>query len=289
MRRWREKENGENGRKRLSVMVCIAIFFSVVVFSAGIDILEQRVVSEAKDELSFVTECGEDAQMTSYVLGDYRDDPTVVRSGPEGCGKMTFACNVDWGEEVIPDILDILEEKDVRITFFVTGNWASKNTSLLRRMYLSGHEIGNHGYGHKLCSQISENELRSEIEKTEKVISDAIGVKTSYFAPPSGDFSDKTVEFCKREGYRMILWSADTIDWREGSDARTIFSRVMKKDMDGAIVLMHPKPETVKALPDLIDAVREKKIEPVSLSELLNSGETTEKNENMPGAETESS
>ena len=87
----------------------------------------------------------------------------------------------------------------------------------------------------------------------------------------------------------MILWSADTIDWREGSDARTIFSRVMKKDMDGAIVLMHPKPETVKALPDLIDAVREKKIEPVSLSELLNSGETTEKNENVPGTETESS
>lgn len=277
----REKRGG-----RISGTVCIIIFFSVIAFSAGIDILEDRAVSGAKEELSFVTECGDDAQMTSYVLGGYKDDQTVVvRSGPEGCGKMTFACNVDWGEEVIPDLLDILKEKDVTITFFVTGNWASKNTSLLRKMYLAGHEIGNHGYGHKLCSQISENELRSEIEKTENAISDAIGVKTSYFAPPSGDFSDKTVEFCRSEGYRMILWSADTIDWREGSDARTIFDRVMKKEMDGAIVLMHPKPETAKALPDLIDAVREKGIEPVSLSELLNSGNDQQNAEAGTGEE----
>lgn len=83
----------------------------------------------------------------------------------------------------------------------------------------------------------------------------------------------------------MILWSADTIDWREGSDARTIFDRVMKKEMDGAIVLMHPKPETAKALPDLIDAVREKGIEPVSLSELLNSGNDQQNTED--GAEEE--
>ena len=45
----------------------------------------------------------------------------------------------------------------------------------------------------------------------------------------------------------MILWSAVTIDWKEGSTASVIYDRIMKKETDGAIVLMHPKPETVKA------------------------------------------
>ena len=69
----------------------------------------------------------------------------------------------------------------------------------------------------------------------------------------------------------MILWSADTIDWKEGSTASVIYDRIMKKETDGAIVLMHPKPETVKALPYLIDSIREQGTEPVSLSELLSS------------------
>ena len=268
---WRAAMERKYGEKKISAIVCIVIFFGVIAFSAGLDILEDHAVSGARKDLSFVTECGDNAVMTSYVLTDYEDDGTVVRNGPEGSHKMTFTCNVDWGEEVIPDILDILEEKDVKITFFVTGSWASKNPSLLRRMYLAGHEIGSHGYGHKMCSQISEDELRSEIEKTEAAISDAIGVKPVYFAPPSGDFSDKTVDFCRNEGYRMILWSADTIDWKEGSTASVIYDRIMKKETDGAIVLMHPKPETVKALPDLIDSIREQGTEPVSLSELLSS------------------
>lgn len=256
-------------RKNTAVIAGVIIFFGVIMLSAGIDVLEERSLTEAQKELSFVTRCGEGAWMTSYLLEDYEDDGTVVRSGKEGCGKMTFTCNVDWGEELIPQMLEILKDKNVKITFFVTGNWASKNPELLRKMYLAGHEIGSHGYGHKMCSQISDDELRSELEKTEKAICRAIGVRPVYFAPPSGDFSSATVDVCRQEGYRMILWSADTIDWREGSTADVIYERIMKKETDGAIVLMHPKEETVKALPDLIDSIRERGAEPVLLTELL--------------------
>ena len=72
----------------------------------------------------------------------------------------------------------------------------------------------------------------------------------------------------------MILWSADTIDWREGSTADVIHQRIMEKESDGAIVLMHPKEETVKALPGLIDAIRQKGIEPVKLSDMIEPQET---------------
>ncbi len=135
-------------------------------------------------------------------------------------------------------------------------------------MYQDGHEIQSHGYSHKLPSQNSVEVLKDEILKTEAVILDILGVKTNVFAPPSGDYDGTTIELCRSLGYKMALWSSDTIDWRKGSTADVIKSRVLKKNLNGAIVLMHPKEETVKALPDLIEKIREQKINIVPLYRL---------------------
>jgi len=193
----------------------------------------------------------------------------LIRSGDTSSDRLAITCNVDWGEEVIPEMLDILYENDVRITFFVTGKWAQKNPKLLREMYIYGHEIQSHGYSHKLCSQVAENEVISEMEKTEDIIFKILGVKTDIFAPPSGDFDEKTIRICKEKGYRMCLWSADTIDWKEGSTADVIYYRIMGKELKGAVILMHPKEETVKALPRLLEAFKKEGLEPVTVSELM--------------------
>ncbi len=66
----------------------------------------------------------------------------------------------------------------------------------------------------------------------------------------------------------MSLWSADTIDWREGSTAEVIYDRIMSKELKGAVILMHPKPETVKALPKLLTSFKEQELELVKISEL---------------------
>ncbi len=196
------------------------------------------------------------------------EDDVVIRSGLPNSNQLVFACNVDWGEEVIPDMLKVLKNNNVKITFFVTGRWAEQHPDLLKQMYQEGHEIQSHGYSHKLCTQNSVETAKEEILKTEKVILDILGVKTNVFAPPSGDYDETTIELCRSMGYKMALWSADTIDWREGSTAQVIKDRVMKKRLNGAIVLMHPKEETVKALPDLITKIKEKKIEIVPLYRL---------------------
>ncbi|MBR2002501.1 MAG: polysaccharide deacetylase family protein [Firmicutes bacterium] len=185
------------------------------------------------------------------------------------CGRTGLTMNVDWGEEELPKILDLLKERNVKITFFVSGKWAEKNPKLLRRMYIEGHEIGSHGYGHKLCSQISTEQIREELEKTEQAIEPLLdGEQLSLFAPPSGDYDEKTVDLCRELGYKLTLWSADTIDWKEGSTAEVITKRVLKKNLDGAIVLMHPKPETVKALPQILDGIEEKGLVPGRLYDL---------------------
>lgn len=208
--------------------------------------------------------CGRDVFYCSFV---YQEEDTVFRQA-QPCKKTAITCNVDWGEEQIPRILDILKERGIHITFFVSGRWAQNNPKLLRRMYVEGHEIGSHGYGHKLCSQISSQQITEEMEKTEQAIEPLLGIKLRLFAPPSGDYDARTVEICRKKGYRLILWSADTIDWKQGSTAEIIARRVLKKELDGGIILMHPKEETVKALPVILDGLKERNLSAGTLFDL---------------------
>lgn len=196
------------------------------------------------------------------------EEGVLIRSGLPNSHQLVFTCNVDWGEEVIPDMLKIFKENDIKVTFFVSGRWAENNPELLKEMFQAGHEIQSHGYSHKLCTQNSVETTKEEILKTEAVILDILGVKTNVFAPPSGDYDETTIELCRNLGYEMALWSSDTIDWREGSTADVIKARILKKPLNGAIVLMHPKAETAKALPDLIKEIKAQKIEIVPLYRL---------------------
>lgn len=171
---------------------------------------------------------------------------------------MAFACNIDWGNEYIPDMLEIFQEYQIKISFFPTGSWAEKNPELLKEIYNRGHEIGNHGYFHKDYSLLSYKENKSEIEKADLIIADIIGTKPKYFAPPSGAYNDATIKAASDLGYKTIMWSIDTIDWRSDSTRDKIIKRVIDKSHNAAIVLMHPKEETVKALPIIIQKLRDK-------------------------------
>ncbi|MCT4564111.1 MAG: polysaccharide deacetylase family protein [Maledivibacter sp.] len=186
---------------------------------------------------------------------------------------IAFTCNVDWGTEFIQPMLDIFEEHDVRITFFVSGRWAKNNPDVLKKIKEKGHEIGNHGYGHRMHSKISVEDNRREIESTHNIVKDILGDNMIYFAPPAGDFSDTTLKVARELGYRTILWNIDTIDWRKDSTCDKITSRVLKKPLKGSIVLMHPKKETVKALDYLIEAIKEKNIKVGTVSDVLKDNE----------------
>ena len=205
------------------------------------------------------------AMETAAIPGE---EDVVIRQGSPDSHQAAFVCNVDWGEAILPEILDVCEEKDVTMTFFVTGKWAEKNPTLLREMYLAGHHIQNHGYSHALCSQVPAEKVQEEIQKTEDVLWELLGHRTRIFAPPSGDYDAKTLDICRELGYLICLWSADTIDWREGSTAQVITDRILSKELSGGIILMHPKEATAEALPGLITVMRERGLEIVPLQEL---------------------
>ena len=171
--------------------------------------------------------------------------------GNEQFKRVSLMINVYWGTEYLDDMLAILDEYSVKATFFVGGDWVSKNNEYLRKIAERGHEIGNHGYFHKNHDKLSYQQNIDEITACQKVVESVCDIKTSLFAPPSGAYGKNTLNAVADLGYKAIMWSKDTIDWRD-KDAGLIYSRATKDLCNGDLVLMHPTQHTVMALPKII-------------------------------------
>ena len=182
--------------------------------------------------------------------------------------RVSLMINVYWGTEYIPQMLDILNKFTVKATFFVGGDWVSKNSSVLVDIVNEGHEIGNHGYFHKNHDKLSYQQNVDEIASCQKVVEDVSGVTTNLFAPPSGAFSKTTLSASSNLGYKTIMWSKDTIDWRD-KDSQLIYSRATKNLANGDLVLMHPTKDTVVALPQIIQYYLDNGFEIVVVSQNL--------------------
>lgn len=190
---------------------------------------------------------------------------------------IALTINVDWGEEYIPGILDALDQGQAKATFFLTGRWASKNPELVKEILARGHEIENHGYSHPHPDHLSVAANEQEIVKTEKIIQNLTGQKTVYYAPPYGEKGASGLKAAHNLSYQTILWTLDTVDWRPESSPDIIAQRILnpairfgvKPKKQGAIVLMHPKENTVKALPRILKELNREGFRMFKLSELI--------------------
>lgn len=183
----------------------------------------------------------------------------------ENC--VAIMINVYQGSEYVEDMIEIFERYEVKCTFFVGGIWVSKNHDIIKRMAQS-HEIGNHGYLHRDHAKLNAKQNKEEIVLCEKLVEEITGVKTRLFAPPSGSIGDTMLSVCEELDYKVIMWSKDTIDWRD-KDYQLVVSRATKEVKSGDMILMHPTEHTVKALPQILDAYRKKGLTPVTVSRLL--------------------
>lgn len=170
------------------------------------------------------------------------------------CVSLTF--NVYEGTEIVEQILDILDEYKAKATFFIGGSWADDNIDCVREIYNRGHELGSHGYFHKDHSKMSYEANLEEIRPSIKLLEMICGQKIDLFAPPSGAFAENTLNACTELGLKVIMWSRDTIDWRD-KDVNLIVNRATLNLNAGEIILMHPKSQTVNALPAILNYIRE--------------------------------
>lgn len=175
----------------------------------------------------------------------------VYYSGNTDSNKISLMINVYWGTEYLDGMLEILDKYDVKTTFFVGGTWAVKESDMLQKIYNAGHEIGNHGYSHKDQDKLNREQNKNEILTTHTLVNDLIGVNMDLFAPPSGAYNKTTVEVATELGYKTIMWTRDTIDWRD-KDEEIIYSRAIKDAKGGDLILMHPTACTLLALERII-------------------------------------
>ncbi|MCH5155919.1 MAG: polysaccharide deacetylase family protein [Clostridiales bacterium] len=184
--------------------------------------------------------------------------------------KVSLMVNVYWGTEYIKPMLDIFEKYNFKTTFFVGGSWVVGNPDTLKTIAEAGHEIGNHGYYHKDHKKLDASYNRKEISSTHDAVKDVLGIDMTLFAPPSGSFGDTALGVAEELGYRSVMWTRDTIDWRD-HDSNLIYKRAVKNIKGGDLILMHPTDSTVKALEDILQAVVAAGLKVAPVSEVLES------------------
>lgn len=138
--------------------------------------------------------------------------------------------------EVTSKILDVLNEHNIKATFFVIGNKAEKNPDLLKRMSAEGHAIGNHTFSHKILPAITRPERFYEFEECHKVIAPFQNYKVKLFRPPQGLVSFKDSLYLLKNGYKIMLWTVDSNDYIKD---KSITARLHNMVTNNSIVLFH--------------------------------------------------
>jgi peptidoglycan-N-acetylglucosamine deacetylase len=168
-----------------------------------------------------------------------------------------------------PLILQILKEKKVRATFFLIGQHAQQHPDLVKKIYESGHELGDHTFSHVELPKIQSNKIKQEVETTRRIVESAAGAKIFLFRPPWGVFDGRSLAEIAMRKFDTVLWSVDSRDWSRPGIAQ-IQATVLEKAGNGSIILFHDDhDQIVQALPDIISNLQERGYQFITVSEMM--------------------
>ena len=212
---------------------------------------------------------GKDEVAPASVAAASRKLPIYSVDSKEKVVALSF--DAAWGNEDTMRILDILKENDVKVTFFMTGEWVEKFPDDVKKISEAGHVLGNHSENHKKMSELSKEECKEEIMLVHNRVKELTGVNMEVFRPPYGDYDDKLVDVCYEVGYFPIQWSVDSLDWKNYGVNSIVNTVVNHKALEnGAIILMHNGSKyTADALQGVIDGLKNKGYTFVTIPELI--------------------
>ncbi|WP_281884116.1 polysaccharide deacetylase family sporulation protein PdaB [Paenibacillus sp. YYML68] len=242
-----------NGKKlKQALIICVAI-----VFAAGI------VYSE-RGNVSVFSQSG----------------PVAIYNVPTEKKVIALTFDISWGDTRTEPIMKILEEKKVKnVSFFVSSPWSKSHPELVQRMIANGWEVGSHGHKHVNYTSLEDEEIRAQIKTAHSIISEVSGISPQLIRFPNGDFDKRVLRIADEMNYSVIQWDTDSRDW-ENPGVETIINRVVTKAHPGDIVLLHASDsskQTHEALPVIIDKLRDKGYEFVSVSQLMKQAQVSNK------------
>jgi len=188
--------------------------------------------------------------------------------------NMQIALTFDDGPHPArtPEILKILNEYNVKATFFVIGKNVEYYPETFQKIISDGHEIGNHTYTHRSLKKCTTDLVKKEIQAFEKIISEYSTVKSALIRPPGGLYGNSLEDYAINNNYNIILWSVDTMDWAH-KDVDEIVDNILTNTDGGDIILMHDyisgQSPTPKVIETVIPILIERGYEFVTVSELI--------------------
>lgn len=201
---------------------------------------------------------------------------TFLTNGPRHAKRVALTFDDAPDPRFTPAILDVLAKYDVCATFFVVGARAAKHPVLVRRIHNEGHIIGNHSYNHAVFSTLSLTNYGKQIWWTDAIIKNITGYSPLFVRPPYGELLPQQVNWSKHAGFTIVNWDVDSVDWKNNPSSISIINNIKKTLQPGSIVLQHAGggvgqdlSGTIKALPTIIQLLRSKGYELVTLPELI--------------------
>ncbi|MOA06787.1 Peptidoglycan-N-acetylglucosamine deacetylase [compost metagenome] len=166
----------------------------------------------------------------------------------------------------------MLKDKNVqKATFFLSSPWTKSHPDIVKAIQVHGYEIGSHGHKHTNYSELSEDEISKQLRTAHSILTDITGKAPNLLRLPNGDFDRRVLKIADTMGYKVIQWDTDSQDWmNKGTDV--IVKRVVDRAHPGDIILLHASDsvkQTHEALPVIIDQLRQKGYEFVTVTDLL--------------------
>lgn len=230
--------------------------YIVTVFTVVVLFLTASVFSNGTQE-----EVVETAANASKLLPIYSVDITEA--------KVAITINCAWNADDVDMILETLRNQEVKVTFFMVGDWVEKYEDSVKKIYDAGHEIGNHSYNHPHVNNLSLEKNKEQIQKCSDLVKDITGEGTKLYRGPYGEYNNTVIEAAQSLGHTTIQWSIDSLDYK-GLTGDQMWERIEPKLENGSIILMHNGTEnTALSLNEIITKIKEKGYTLVKVSELI--------------------
>ena len=183
--------------------------------------------------------------------------------------RISITINCAWNADDINKILETLDKCNVKVTFFMVGEWIDKYPEYVKKISEKGHEIANHSDKHLHVNDLSYEQNVEEILKASEKIKKITGKETKLYRCPYGEYNDTVIKAATDNGYKVIQWSIDTLDY-QGLDVSQMWDRINKDLKNGSIILMHNGTDnTANSLETIIKNIQKEGYNIVKVSELI--------------------
>ncbi|MDR2648604.1 MAG: polysaccharide deacetylase family protein [Clostridiales bacterium] len=172
--------------------------------------------------------------------------------------RVAISFDAAWGADDTDELLEILNQYDVKASFFLCGYWVDKYPDKVKKIYEAGHDMGNHSKTHAHGASLSLAQNKEEIMGAHEKVRNLLGIDMKLYRPPYGEYNNTVIQAAEDCGYYPIQWDVDSHDWmNKGVDYEVRRVLNNKNLRNGSIILFHnDAKDTPAALPIILRGLK---------------------------------